>query len=105
MPHTLPYRAELDRLSADSAGIDETTAYLPVFRFLRKVAEMTVHVRANYDEAYGGRYNLAADVQVEDDTGKRFALSEEDAQIALTEIRYHDPDAFREIEQRSGKLP
>ena len=78
--------------------IDEVTAYIPVFRFGWKVADMTVHVRANWDEALGG---LTADIFAEDDTGKRHALPQADVKAVLDEIHDSDKDAWREIIERA----
>lgn len=78
--------------------MDEVTATLPFFRFGRSVGEMTVHVRANWDEALGG---LTADIFFEDHTLKRHPVPEAEVKSVLDEIHDHDPEAWREINERA----
>lgn len=78
--------------------MDEVTAYIPVLRFGFRVGEMTVHVRANWDDALGG---LTADVFAEDDTGKRHVVPEAEVTTVLAEIHDYDKPAWREINERA----
>ena len=94
---SLPSTAQIDKARDMS---DEVTAYVPLFRFGRKVGEMTVHCRANWDEALGG---LTADVLAENSEGDRFPLSDDDTTQVLTEIQFYCPDAWRDILAASGR--
>lgn len=78
--------------------MDEVTATLPLFRFGHAVGEMTIHCRANWDEALGG---LTADIFFEDHSLKRHPVPENEVKPVLDEIRDHDPAAWREIIERA----
>lgn len=80
---------------------DAITALVPVYRFGLKAGEMTVHVRANWDDAMGG---LAADMWAEDVNEDRYALPTSLVPSILEEIKAHDPGSFAEIEAASGKF-
>jgi hypothetical protein len=82
----------------------ETTAYVPIYWRGYHVADMTAHVRANYDQAFGKRFgSMSADAWIENASGKRHYLNDEDTDALMRQIHDLCPDAWREIEQRSGK--
>lgn len=80
---------------------DAITATIPVSRFGLIVGEMTVHVRANWDDALGG---LTADVFAEDINGDTYQLPTALVPDILKEIRQHDERGYDEIELASGKF-
>lgn len=77
------------------------TATIPVSRFGLVVGEMTVHVRANWDNALGG---LAADVWAEDVNEDTYQIPGALVADILAEIKAHDERGFDEIELASGKF-
>jgi hypothetical protein len=75
----------------------EVTAYLPIFEQGHKVAELTVTVRANYDQTFAD--DLAADVFFDDEDGKRHGFIDARAVEILAEIKKHQPEVWREIKE------
>jgi hypothetical protein len=80
---------------------DAITATIPTYRFGLKVGEMTVHVRANWDQALGG---LAADIWAEDVNEDTYQLPHSLVADVLAEIKAHDERGYDEIEIASGKF-
>lgn len=77
------------------------TATIPVYRFGLKVGAMTVHVRANWDNALGG---LTADIWAEDINEDTYQLPQSLVPDILKEIKAHDQRGYDEIEIASGKF-
>lgn len=73
------------------------TAELPIIQYGWCVGKMTCHVRPKFDQAFNNPWR-ACEVYLEDDTGKRHALSDGDAAIVLGRIHDECPSTWAEIE-------
>lgn len=75
---------------------DAISAVIPVWRFGRAVADMTVHVRAASDQALGGL--TASDIYIETKDGDVFMAADCVKRDILDEIHDHDRGSFDQIE-------
>ncbi len=79
--------------------MSEETAYLDLHEpgIEYAAGELTVHVSANYDEAFP--FNLAADVFYEDKTGKRHYANAGLTFHLLNRIKHEQPEVWRRIKE------